>query len=65
MKMDYDKIEDEGRPGFRHKFDGVNVQEDVGAFILFCHRELGPAITVETVQPSYSDTWELEIRGSG
>ncbi len=66
MKTDYDKIEDAGRPGFRHTFGGIggNKQEEVGAFIFFCHRELGRVITVEEVQPNDSDTWELEIRGS-
>ena len=65
MTVEYHKIEDTGKPGFRHAFGGVVVSErdDMGEFLLFGLRELGGTVTVEAVQPSDSDVWDLEIRG--
>ena len=65
MTVKYNKIEDTGKPGFRHRFGGVVVDErdDAGDFLFFCLRELGGSVTVEAVQPSDSDVWDLEIRG--
>jgi len=65
MKVDYKKLEDAGKPGFRHAFGGVGVNrsDDAGMFLFFCLRELGGTVTVKAVQPNDSDVWDLEIRG--